>query len=76
MKIIKHCNYNKVITCECCGIIFEVDDTDLIVDKETLALVYDYKNIYHTYAQCPVCKTYNEIEFIKSEENDNENRNN
>lgn len=76
MKIIKHCNYNKVVACECCGTIFEIDDTDLIVDKETLSLAYDFKNIYSVYVQCPVCKTYNNINFIKSEENADENRNN
>lgn len=76
MKIIKHCNYNRVVTCECCGTIFEVDDADLIVDKETMPLVCGFDTIYSVYVQCPVCKTYNNINFIKSEENVDENRNN
>ncbi len=68
MRIIKHCKYDKVVTCECCGTIFEVDDTDLIVEKTKLQSFIAEKNIYEVYVQCPACKTYNEIEFIKSEE--------
>lgn len=68
MRIIKHCDYDKVVACECCGTTFEIDDTDLITDADEIHLLCGCKVIYHTYAQCPVCNTHNGIKFIKSEE--------
>ena len=55
MKIIKYGDKNKLLkiktfNCDCCGCLFEADNTEYKVDSQ-------YNETYY-YVRCPVCGRY------------------
>ena len=77
MKIIKPGLFVGRVTCDECKTIYEFTYRDIeVLFDEIVEITGRRQEIRNSIVRCPLCGKIHYVEFIKSEENADENRNN